>query len=158
MGESLEVGRSARLARQLRAGAAVALAIESESARGGGDAPFKPLELVTAIEFYVPMMEMLDFLDEEESVLQFGAEIVLYEVIAARVGFIDQDRAALPDYGSPAGGGYRSRDEIRGPDQTYGFGVALPPGFPVDVRLDWASVPGRRGDRVERATLSVTIL
>ena len=96
-------------------------------------------QFMTALEVFVPMVD-LDDITQQSILLHWGAEFSWFGMVSGRIGFIDDDDP----------GGMVSRDN------TYGVGLSLPDGLPVDVHFDWASVPIAASERIERRTLSIT--
>ncbi len=148
VGEKLNYGGAPDgydLARQLRGGIGFGVAFEPPpGTRAFGRRRLRQFDLTTALEVYFPAVEW-EQVSQKRMLLHMGAELTLFGMISGRIGFIDDDRQT------------DNRFDYHPRDNTYGFGVALPSVLPADVRVDWASVPDAREDRIGRLTLSVVL-
>jgi hypothetical protein len=131
------------LARQLRGGMGLDIALEPPPGTGAFDRRrLSQVELTTAVEVYFPAVTP-EHISQKRAIVHMGAELVLFGMLSSRIGFIDIDQ-------TQGIGPLRNRR-----DETFGFGVLLPPGLPVVARLDWASVPGLFEERSDRWSVEV---
>ena len=129
------------LARQLRGGVGLGVALEPPPGTPAFDRRrWSQLDLTTLLEVYFPAVEA-EQISQRRAIVHMGAELVLFSMLSGRIGFIDNDSRQPPLYGSR--------------DETFGFGLALPPGLPVTARFDWASVPSLFDERIDRWSIEV---
>jgi hypothetical protein len=144
VGQDLDfAGVSSELARQLRGGIGLGVALEPPPETPAFDRRrWSQLDLTTALEVYFPAVEA-EQISQKRAIVHMGAELMLFGMLSSRVGFIDID--SRQGIGPP----YGRRDE------TFGFGVSLPPGMPMIARVDWASVPSLFDERIDRWSVEI---
>ncbi len=129
--EYQEKEQAADLARQLHAGLGIEFARKADSPLSLGDSRRLGLfEVTVGLETVFPAVEFSQ-ISKERMILLFGADVSLFGLVSARVGFIDDDDGGIQD-------------------NTYGFGLGISEVGPLSVRVDWATFPWGGSERVDR--------